>query len=135
MDGSELDSLDNIQSILLVSFGGILGSNLRFLIFQKLGEYFIKKEFKNFFINTFASFLLGFFSAILANTSSLRNSYELGLFIIIGFMGGLSTFSSFIYELFELYLNFKFFKLIKIFLLSIMLGLIFLLIGFWIGSQ
>ena len=130
-----MGSLENIKSLILVSCGGILGSNIRFLIFQYLDKFSIKKDFKIFFINNLASLLLGFISAILTNNSSLEHNYELGLLIIIGFLGGLSTFSTFVYDLYVLSLHSKFSKIIKILLFSIVLGLISLSLGFFLGNQ
>ncbi len=135
MDGLRLDSLDDIKSLLLVSFGGILGSNIRFFIFQSLDEFCINKQLKTILINNLASFLLGFFSAILINNHSLDYSYQFGLFIVIGVLGSLSTFSTYIYDLFELSCEFKFSKVIKMLIFSIILGLLSLSIGFFFGNQ
>ncbi len=132
MDGLELDPLDSIKSLLLVSLGGILGANLRFFITQRLDDIFINQALKIVVINNLASFLLGFFFSILAKNSSLDYSYEFVLLIIIGFLGSLSTFSGFMYELF---LNYKFFKVIKTLTFSIILGLICLFAGFVLGNQ
>ena len=132
MDGLELESLDSIKSLLLISLGGLLGSNLRFFIFQSLDNFFIDKDIRNVLINNFASFLLGFFFAFLTNNSSLEYSYELGLLIFIGFLGSLSTFSGFIYEL---SCDFKSFKMLKILIFSIILGLTCLFSGFVLGNQ
>ena len=135
MDGLKLDSLENIKSLLLVSCGGILGSNIRFLIFQSLDRFLIDKKIKIIIINTLATFLIGFSYAILADNNSLDNLYQLRLLIVIGFLGGLSTFSTFMYDLFELFCSFKVSKIIKIVLLSLILGLCFLLIGVYLGNQ
>ena len=135
MDGLRLESLENIKSLLLVSCGGILGANIRFLIFQRLDEFFIDKDHKIIIINNLASFLLGFSSAILTNHNSLNYSYELGILIVIGFLGGLSSFSTYMYDLFELSSNLKFYKMLKMLILSVISGLIFLSIGFFFGSQ
>ncbi len=134
MDGLKLEFHEYIKYVLLLSCGGVLGSNTRFFLFQSLGKIFTNKGLEIFFINNLSSFLLGLISAILANNSSLKYSYELGLLIVIGFLGGLSTFSTFIYDLFELYLNSEFSKLFTSFLLSISFGLIFLSIGFVLGN-
>ena len=133
MDGLELKFIDGIKTILLLSFGGILGSNLRLFIFQKLGKIFIRNNYKIFFINNLASFFLGFFSANFANNSSAEYSYNLLLLIVIGFVGGLSTFSTFMYDLFELSLNNEFSQLMKIFFLSVIFGLTFFYLGFLLG--
>ena len=129
-----LDSLDGIKLLLLVSFGAILGSNVRFFIFNSLDEFFIKKQVKIILINNLASFLLGFFSAII-NNNSLDYSSKLGSLIIIGFLGSLSTFSTYIYDLFELSCSFQFSKMIRMLLSSIIFGLLFLSIGVFVGNQ
>ena len=134
MDGLELDSVENIKSVLLISCGGILGSNIRFFLFERLGRI-INNGFKIFFINNLASFLLGFFTSMLASKNELAYSDELELLIFIGFLGGLSSFSTFMYDLFQLYLNFEFTKLTKLFLSSIFFGLIFLSMGFLLGNK
>ena len=130
-----MDFLENINYFILVSIGAILGSNTRFLIFKSLDRVLIKKDFIILFINNLASFLLGFFSAILTKNSSLDLIYELELLIIIGFLGGLSTFSAFIYDLYVLSFNFKFFKVFKILIFSIAFGFICLALGFLLGNQ
>ena len=135
MDGLRLDSLEDIKSLLLVSCGGILGSNIRFWIFQVLDDFFINKQLKTILINNLASFLLGFFSAILSNKNSLNYPDQLGLLIIIGFLGSLSTFSTYIYDLFELPCTFKFFKIVETIVYSVILGLLALSIGFFFGNQ
>ena len=134
MDGLKLDYLENIKSILLVSFGGILGSNVRFFLFQSLNKFFINKKLEIIFINNLASFFLGFFSALLTNDNFLEYSYQIGLLIVIGFLGALSTFSTFIYDLFELACNFKFSKMMKMLIISMAFGLLSVSVGFLLGQ-
>jgi len=79
VDGLKLGSLESIKSLLLVCCGGVLGSNIRFLIFQGLDRFFINKNIKIILINNLASFLLGFYSAII-NKNSLEYLFELRIF-------------------------------------------------------
>ena len=127
--------LENIQPILLVSAGSILGANIRYFIFQKLDNFFIKNELKTVIINILSSFLLGFFSAIITNEIYSAYSYQIVLLVIIGFLGSFSTFSSFIYDLFQLSCKVKFLNLIKNLTFSLVFGLFSLSIGFFFGNQ
>tara|TARA_Y100001968_G_C19184834_1_gene632259 strand:+ start:421 stop:804 length:384 start_codon:yes stop_codon:yes gene_type:complete len=121
--------------IVLVACGAILGANSRFLIFNKLKNQKISKDYLILIINTFASFCLGLFLSILTQVSSLSISNQLVLFFSIGFLGSLSTFSSFIYDLFNLLLQFNFVRALKISSLSISLGFMALAFGLSLGSQ
>ena len=123
-----------MQDTLLVSFGAVLGVNVRFLIYNQLQKLDLSKDFFVLIINTFASFSLGFLVAILNQTSSLNFSNQLFLFFAIGFLGSLSTFSTFVYELFQLCVQLKIFRALKLFIISLTLGIIALALGFLLGN-
>ena len=133
-DGLKLVLDANIQSFSLVSIGAILGSNLRFKIYNILDIIKLKNDLRILLINILASFFLGFFYSISFDTSHLSYSYQLGLFFSIGFLGSLSTFSTFIYDLFELASKFKFSRAFLLFFFSLSLGLISLVIGCLLGD-
>ena len=124
-----------MAEILLVSIGAILGSNIRFKIYNKLEKLNLRKNFLVLIINTSASFLLGLFLSIIENLSSFIYSYQLILFFSIGVLGSFSTFSSFVYDLFNLCLKFKFSRALKLFIVSAFLGIMAFAFGFFIGSQ
>ena len=126
---------DQLQDILLVSCGAILGVNFRFIIYKKFEELNFSKDLSVLIINTFSCFLLGFFLSILPRISSYNFSNKLVLFFLIGFLGSLSTFSTFIYDLFDFFLRFKFSRAIKLFFSSLLFGIIALVFGFFIGNQ
>ena len=71
---------------------------------------------------------------MLEQFDDLKFSYKLGLFISIGFLGSLSTFSTFISDLFELFIENKFFRGLKLFLLSLTIGVFAFLVGWLIGN-
>ena len=127
-------NLDTFQHILLVSIGAVFGVNARFIIYQKLKEININGYFIILAINTFSCFLLGLFISILPKIKSLTFSSQLVLFLSIGFLGSLSTFSAFIYDLFDLSIKFKFFRAFKFFTFSFSLGIIALAIGSLLGN-
>ncbi len=128
-------NLSSFQDIILVSIGAVLGVNSRFLIYQKLKEMNINGNFLIFVINTFSSFLLGFFISILSKITSVNVSSQLLLFFVIGFIGSLSTFSTFIYDLFELYREYKLLKALKLFIFSVSLGTSALALGSLFGNS
>ena len=80
-----------MSDILFVSIGAILGANIRFKIHHKLGNLNLDKGFLILIINTFASFGLGLFLALVEQVRAFTYSYKLILFFSIGFFGSLST--------------------------------------------
>ena len=123
----------NFQDILLIASGAALGANTRYIIYKKLQKNNISKKIIILVINTFSSFFLGFFLAILSENSSLEYSYELGLFFSIGLLGSLSTFSSFIFDLYDFFEKFEFYKAFKLFVISLTLGLASFTVGCVLG--
>ena len=124
-----------MQDILLVSLGGLLGANIRFLIYTKFEKIKFVKDFRILIINTFSSFIFGLFLSIIQRLSSYNFSDQLALFFLIGFSGGLSTFSSFIYELFDLFLQLKVLRAFKMLFISLSLGIIPFAFGLLLGNQ
>ncbi len=125
-----LEPNEIIKSFFLVSTGALFGVNFRLLIYQKLGELSIKKEFRILFINSCSSFLLGLFYSILLKIKDLSYSYQLILLFSVGFLGSMSTFSTFVFDSYQLIMANKPYVMIKFLLLSISLPLILI----WIGS-
>ena len=127
-------TLDTFQHIILVSSGAVFGVNARFIIYQKLKEININGYFIILAINTFSCFLLGLFISILPKIKSLTFSSQLAFFVLIGFLGSLSTFSTFVYDLFDLCLKSKFCKALKLFSFSFSSGIFALALGSSLGN-
>ncbi len=125
--------IDNLQDILLISFGAVLGVNTRFFIYKKLEKINLNKNYIILLINIFASFYLGIFISFLLRISSLGYANKLGLFFSIGLLGSLSTFSTFIYDLYELLIQSKFYRAFKIFTISLTSGILSFGVGYLIG--
>ena len=130
-----LTIVDKLQNIFFVSFGALLGVNIRFILYKKFEKLNILNYYSILIINTLASFFLGLFISIQKPISSYNFSSQLVLFFSIGFLGALSTLSSFVYDLFDLFLQYKFLRALKLFVLSLSLGLIALLFGSLIAKQ
>ena len=134
-DGLILEALNNLQNLLLIAFGAIFGANTRFIIYQKFQKINLNKHSIILLINTFSSFLLGFFIAIVSKFSHLSYYYQLGLFFSIGLLGSLSSFSTFIYDLYELLRELKFARAFKLLILSLTLGVLAFTFGLLLGLQ
>ena len=127
-----MDLLDNFIDVILVASGAVLGANTRFLIYTKLEQKNLNKNYIIMLINTFSSFCLGLFLSFSSQNSTVIYSDQLGLFFSIGILGSLSTFSTFIYDLFNLFVKFKFYKALKLFILSLTAGIFSFAFGFLI---
>ena len=121
--------------ILLVSLGASLGANVRYIIYRNFQKLNFSTNLFILIINTFSSFCLGLFLALLPQIAPLNFSYQLVLFFSIGFLGSLSSFSTFAYDLFNLFLQLKYFRAFKLFIFSTATGLMAFGIGFLLGNQ
>jgi CrcB protein len=82
---------------LVISLGGILGANARYLlgtwIAQRYGTSF---PYGTLVINVSGSFVIGFFLTLIAERFVLHPNWR--LFFAVGFLGAYTTFSTFSYE-------------------------------------
>ena len=127
---------DNLVSCLFIGVGAVFGSWVR----MHMIDYFRFKGFSRYFgtfiVNTAAVLFLGIFAAN-HNDHFINTSYKenpLLLFVSVGFLGSLSTFSTFVRDLLKLILEkkFKFCSCLAIF--SILSGLLFALLGLSFGD-
>ena len=90
------------KQLILVFLGGGLGSVMRFGVGRLLQYYQLNTTFPwaTFSVNIIGSFLIGL---LLASEFIMTDNYNVvKSFLIIGFCGGFTTFSSFAYENFYL---------------------------------
>lgn len=91
-----------IRNLLFIALGGALGSVLRYLT----SVWTIKLIGQNWFLsgttaaNIIGCFLIGITASVLHEKGLMDNTIK--LFLIVGFLGGFTTFSSFGLEGFEL---------------------------------
>ena len=118
-----------LKSILLVGIGGALGSIVRFLVSYGIGKIYLQTfPLATFLTNCIGCFLIGALYAY-----SIKNNLGNGYFnflLITGFCGGFTTFSSFSYENFNLIQQQNYIIPIIYIFSSIIIGLIFTVIGF-----
>ena len=123
-----------MQDILAISFGAVLGVNIRFKIYDKFQKINLSKDLIILMINILASFLFGLLLSVLPRISSYNFFDQLVLFLSIGCLGSLSTFSTFVYDLFDLCLKLKFIRAVQLFFISWSLGIIALAFGVFLGK-
>lgn len=114
-----------MNNVFLIGLGTGLGSVFRFIIMTLLkGPRFKLPWSKIFIINMIASFLIG-----LLNNSSQNQLFN--SLCVIGFLGGLSTFSTFTNEAFVLIKNNKIKNSIVYITANSIVGLLLV----WLGSS
>lgn len=93
-----------MENILVVMIGGAIGSAARYLFsllcLEKFGPSF---PWGTLFVNLAGCFIIGLFFAF--TTQKLIVNETVRLFIMVGFLGGLTTFSSFSNETLQLFLS------------------------------
>ena len=119
---------------LSVAIGACFGAYCRLKISSYISFNLNKKYFGTFVVNMIACFFLGLIIALNKNCEKFCSQNFEYLFICLGFLGTLSTFSTFVLEIFENLLA-KRIKQAGILLLgSIFGGLLFTFFGFVLGE-
>ncbi len=118
-----------IKNILLVFIGGGLGSVMRYTmtLFISKFHYTAKFPLNTFLCNTMGSLLIGLIMGYW-NKNQVMETY---LFLVVGCLGGFTTFSAFSLETISLLKQGNFIIAIMYILISIFLCLLFTLLGFW----
>ncbi len=115
-----------MSQIIAVGIGGFLGATFRYIIGLNLLNQFSKSYTPTLIINVMGCFLFGY----LVNHRILENShYPIKEFILIGVLGGFTTFSTFGFEFISLIQKGQQQTAFLYIGLSIILGGI----GIWIG--
>jgi fluoride exporter len=93
--------VDPLDRIIMVSLGGVLGVNARYWlglwITRQFGNSF---PYSTFFINISGSFFIGLLATLFGRWTA--HPY-IGLAVVVGFLGGYTTFSSYEIETYWLF--------------------------------
>ncbi len=115
---------------LWIMFGGALGTGARFwasgLVAQRFGEVF---PLGTLIVNVTGSFVIGFFAAVTDPSGPLLVSPRVRQFVMIGILGGYTTFSSFSLQTLDLIREGDWFKAG----LNSVLSLVCCLVAVWLG--
>lgn len=121
-----------MKAILAVFIGGGLGSVLRYLVNRwVLTWYHLSFPVGTFLVNTIGCFLIGFFVFYIGKSQPL----PWRLFLVTGFCGGFTTFSSFAFENIELIENHQLGVWLFYTISSIVLGFVFAWLGILVGKS
>jgi CrcB protein len=86
-----------MHELLLISLGGMLGANVRYVLSNwAAARYGTGFPYGTLLVNAGGSFLIGLVLGLL--TASQRDNPDARLFIVTGFLGAETTFSTFAYE-------------------------------------
>ncbi|MEA1986477.1 MAG: fluoride efflux transporter CrcB [Candidatus Marinimicrobia bacterium] len=121
---------NGLNKILAVGIGGFIGSISRYLISGWIQQFSQSGVFPwgTFFVNILGCFLIGIIGA-LSDGFEFFNS-TIRILIMIGILGGFTTFSSFGYESFHLIRNKELFTAMIYMVSHFTLGIIFAWIGY-----
>ncbi len=119
-----------LQTLLLVACGGALGSMARHGVALAVNRLPIQLPIGTFTANLIGCFLIGLFSQLTVNTASVTPS--LRLFLIAGFCGGFTTFSTFAFEIVFFIDNGHLVHAVIYAVSSVTLGILAVCLGVWI---
>lgn len=119
--------------IIMVGIGGALGSILRFLMSTAMVAWLGRDfPFGTLTINVLGSFLMGFLAFVLVEHLDLDTVWRTA--ILVGFLGGFTTFSSFSLENLHLLLAGETFKALLYIGLSVILCISAAAVGLKMGK-
>ncbi|MGB4415950.1 MAG: fluoride efflux transporter CrcB [Paludibacter sp.] len=118
-----------MKQLLLVGLGGFIGSVARFLVSKlNLSWHFLSIPMGTLTVNVVGSFIIGFIVGISAKSEII--SSDLRLFLMVGFCGGFTTFSSFTNENLMLMQNGQLLTVLLYTAGSILLGFLAVYLGY-----
>ena len=117
-----------IYKLLIIGFGGFLGSVSRFLLAKIIQEEANSSfPWGTLIVNILGSFIIGIIFALSVKNNLLSPMWR--NFLAIGFCGAFTTFSTFSLDNYQLLANQQFVFSLLYTLLSVILGFIFLYSG------
>ena len=125
---------NRMLNLATVAIGGALGSIARYYLSNSALKNFIFFDipFAIIFVNVAGSFIFGIFMGFLENNIII--SHNIRTFVITGFLASFTTFSTFAWESVMFIQNEMYIKLVIYCLTSIILSVIFCLIGYHLGK-
>lgn len=85
----------SVVTCLIVALGGAVGTIARYVVSLAAGSFSRDLPLATIGINVLGSFVIGFFGTLTLQHGRFPASENLRLFVMMGFCGGFTTFSSF----------------------------------------
>ncbi|KAB8033426.1 fluoride efflux transporter CrcB [Fluviispira multicolorata] len=122
------------MSLFYIGFFGILGVFCRYFLGLFMHKIFISPfPYSTFFINIIGSFVIGIIYVL--GVEKLQISHELRLGLMVGFLGGFTTFSSYCLEAIKLMEESKYFYALSYLFLSPFVGIILTFLGIFLARK
>ncbi|MBL8021778.1 MAG: CrcB family protein [Leptospirales bacterium] len=121
-----------MTSVLLVFLGGGLGSVLRFGLGRWTTGMYPGFPLGTMLANTLGAFLIGLLTLVFIDRNLLGSPYR--EMILVGFLGGLTTFSSLCYESFVLFQTERWAMLLVYLIGNVLIGFALFLLGRILGQ-
>jgi CrcB protein len=120
--------------IILVGAGGFAGSACRYLVGELSRKYVTLPVwlYPTLIVNVVGCFLIGLILGLSETRSFLTP--EVRALVVVGFLGGFTTFSTFGYETFALGRGDQILPALVNILMHVMLGLLAVAAGFWMSK-
>ena len=118
----------DIKSLILVFFGGGVGSLIRFLITKYSNKNPISFPIGTSISNLVGCFILGLLIAYYEKNNIPKK--DIFLFISMGFCGGLTTFSTFMLDVFSMLKNENIQYFLTYLSINFLMGFFFIYLGF-----
>ncbi len=124
-----------MMNLLLVGLGGFCGAISRYLLGLGISSVLPSTKFPIGVMaaNILGSFLIGLFWGISNNNPSFRSEYS--LFLIVGVLGGFTTFSSFSLDNLKLLSQGMVIQAIMNIVISVVVGLLVTWLGFLLSKH
>lgn len=121
-----------MKQLLLVFFGGGLGSILRYLISKNFNTYFQNFFLGTFIVNIIGCLIIGFILGLSFKNSLLTQNQT--LLLTTGFCGGFTTFSTFAFEGHSFLKTGDLLQFSIYTVLSILIGITSIALGLWLSK-